>query len=89
MKGQCYRAAFAVIVVLTWGAQSASPALPFDLAFRAWDVVTELARQNQDARISGDCGKTFPPFVIPGLRRQNRHEEDRPTQTTARRSPPL
>jgi hypothetical protein len=77
MKDQCYRgAALAVILVLTCGVQAASPAPPFDVAYRAWDVVTELARQNRDPKISGDCGKTFRPFVIPGLRRQSRQEED-------------
>jgi hypothetical protein len=38
--------------------------------------VTEHARHNRDAKISGACGTTFRPFVIPGLRRQSRHEED-------------
>lgn len=77
MTAHCYRlAAFAVIVVLASGVQSAAPAPPFDVAYRAWDAVTELARQNRDAKISGACGTTFRPFVIPGLRRQSRQEED-------------
>lgn len=38
--------------------------------------MTEIARHNGDAQISGECGKTFRPFVIPGLRRQTRQEED-------------
>jgi len=78
MKAPCYRAAaaVAVILVLTPGAQSASPAPPFDVAYRAWDVVTELARHNRDPKTSGECGKTFRPFVIPGLRRQTRQEQD-------------
>jgi hypothetical protein len=69
-------AAVAVILVLAPGARSAPPAPPFDVAYRAWDVVTELARHNADPSISGECGKTFRPFVIPGLRRQTRQEQD-------------
>ena len=69
-------AAIALILVPADGAQSASPAPPFDVAYRAWDVVTELARQYGDASISGECGKTFRPFVIPGLRRQSKQEQD-------------
>lgn len=77
MTAPCYRgAALAAFLMLTAGAQSAAPAPPFDLAYRAWDAVTELARQNPGANISGQCGKTFRPFVIPGLRRQSRQEED-------------
>ena len=58
-------------------AQPATPPAPsFEVAYRAWDIVTELARGAGDANISGECGKTFRPFVIPGLRRQTRPEED-------------
>jgi hypothetical protein len=46
------------------------------VAYRAWDIVTELARRNADPGISGECGRTFRPFVIPGLRRQTKPEED-------------
>ena len=56
--------------------QGAAPAPSFEVAYRAWDVVTELARGNGDPAISGECGRTFRPFVIPGLRRQTRPEED-------------
>jgi hypothetical protein len=65
-----------VIHVLAQGAQAASPAPPFDVAYRAWEVVTELARHNGGSDIAGECGRTFRPFVIPGLRRQSRQEED-------------
>jgi hypothetical protein len=68
--------ALAILLVHAAGAQSAAPAPPFDVAYRAWEVVTELARANADPNISGACGKTFRPFVIPGLRRQTRQEED-------------
>ncbi|MGV3570402.1 MAG: hypothetical protein ACO1PB_07365 [Ramlibacter sp.] len=57
-------------------AQPAAPAPPFELAYRAWDLVTELARHNGDPRISGECGKTFRPFVSPGLRMQSRQDQD-------------
>ena len=63
-------------LALPLGAHSASPAPPFDVAYRAWEVVTELARNSRDPSISGECGKTFRPFVIPGLRRQTRQEQD-------------
>lgn len=78
MKARCYRVAvtLAVILALTPGARSASPAPPFDVAYRAWEVVTELARHNRDPNVSGECAKTFRPFVIPGLRRQTRQEQD-------------
>lgn len=69
-------AAVALILLHARGAQPAAPAPPFDVAYRAWDVVTELARRNGDPGISGECGRTFRPFVIPGLRRQTRQEED-------------
>ena len=69
-------AAFAAILVLAPAASSAAPAPPFDVAYRAWDVVTDIARNNSAPTVSGECGKTFRPFVIPGLRRQTRQEQD-------------
>jgi len=57
-------------------AQPAAPAPSFDVGYRAWDVVTDISRHNHDPNISGDCGKTFRPFVIPGLKRQTKQEED-------------
>lgn len=67
----------ALLLARAAGAQAAPPAASFEVAYRAWDVVTELARSNGDATISGECGKTFRPFVIPGLRMQNRQEQDK------------
>jgi hypothetical protein len=69
-------AAAAAILVLAPAARSAAPAPPFEVAYRAWDVVTDLARINGDPNISGECGKTFRPFVVPGLRRQTNQEQD-------------
>lgn len=69
-------AAAAVILVLASGARSAPPAPPFEVAYRAWEVVTELARHNRDPTISGTCGKTFRPFVSPGLRGQTKAEQE-------------
>ena len=69
-------AAVALMLLHAPGARSESPAPPFDVAYRAWDAVTDLARHNGDPGISGECGKTFRPFVIPGLRRQSRDEQD-------------
>lgn len=71
----CVTATVAVILLRAPGAH-ATAAPPFDVAYRAWDVVTELARHNSNPKISGECGKTFRPFVIPGLRRQTKQEED-------------
>ena len=67
--------AIALLLAHSAGAQMPSSAPPFDVAYRAWDIVTELARMNGDPAISGECGRTFRPFVIPGLRRQTRQEE--------------
>jgi hypothetical protein len=78
MKFPC-RTAASVVAAILWHGAAAQPALPapgFDVAYRAWDVVTDIARHNRDPGISGDCGKTFRPFVIPGLRRQTRQEQD-------------
>lgn len=58
-------------------AQPAAPAPAFDVAYRAWEIVTELARQNRDPGISGECGRTFRPFVIPGLKMQSKQDQDR------------
>jgi hypothetical protein len=68
-------AALALVLAQALCARAAPPALPFDVAYRAWHIVTELAREHRDASISGECGKTFRPFVIPGLRRQTAQEE--------------
>jgi hypothetical protein len=69
-------AAITLLVALAPAARAASAAPPFEVAYRAWDVVTELARHHKDPGISGECGRTFRPFVIPGLRRQTRQEQD-------------
>jgi hypothetical protein len=65
-----------ILLTLAPRAWSASSAPPFDVAYRAWGIVTELARVNADPAISGECGKSFRPFVIPTLRRQTRQQED-------------
>lgn len=78
MQAARFSASVAVAVVLLHAAtaRSASPAPSFETAYLAWDVVTDLARSNGDPAISGECGKTFRPFVIPGLRRQTRQDEE-------------
>jgi hypothetical protein len=65
----------AATLCLGVAAQPAPPAPTFEVAYRAWDIVTEFARHNGDPKISGDCGKTFRPFVIPGLKRQTKQDE--------------
>jgi hypothetical protein len=57
-------------------AQAATPAPPFDVAYRAWELVTELSRHNRQPELTGSCGKTFQPYVVPALRRQTREEQD-------------
>jgi len=69
-------AALAIIALHAPDARSASPAPPFEVAYRAWEIVTELARENGGPAFSGECGRTFRPFVIPALRRQTRQEQD-------------
>ena len=57
-------------------AQATSPVPEFEVAYRAWDAVTDIARHNRAPDIGGECGKTFRPFVIPGLKRQTKQEQD-------------
>ena len=74
MKSRCPSAAL-LAAVLCQGAW-AQTAPSFEVGYRAWDVVTELARRNNTPDLGGECGKTFRPFVIPGLKRQTKQEED-------------
>jgi hypothetical protein len=78
MKSLCRTASSLLAAILCHGvhAQPAAPAPAFDVAYRAWDVVTDIARHNRESGLSGECGKTFRPFVIPGLRRQSKEEQD-------------
>jgi hypothetical protein len=78
MKSSCRTAAAILAAVLCHvvSAQPASPAPEFDVAYRAWDAVTDIARHNRDSGLSGECGRTFRPFVIPGLKRQTKQEQD-------------
>jgi hypothetical protein len=57
-------------------AQGSPPAPAFDVAYRAWDVVTDIGRHNRNPDLGGECARTFRPFVIPGLRRQTNQEQD-------------
>jgi hypothetical protein len=57
-------------------AAHAAEAPAFDVAYRAWDAVTDVARHNRDPALGGECGRTFRPFVIPGLKRQTKEEQD-------------
>ena len=78
MKSSRRTAAAILAAVLCHGvaAQPVAPVPEFDVAYRAWDAVTDIARHNRDPGLSGECGRTFRPFVIPGLRRQTRQEQD-------------
>jgi hypothetical protein len=64
-----------LLLAAPWAAAT-PPAPPFEVGYRAWDLLTELARLNRDPSISGECGRTFRPFVIPGLRMQSRQDQD-------------
>jgi hypothetical protein len=72
----------AALLLLSPVASSAPPAsfprpVPlFEIAYQAWEVVTDLARRNADPAIGGECAKTFRPFVSPGLRMQTKQEQD-------------
>lgn len=67
----------ALLLLALHAGVAAQPAVPaFDVAYRAWDVVTDIARHNRDAGIAGECGRTFRPFVIPGLKPQAKPEQD-------------
>jgi hypothetical protein len=79
MKFRCRSASpilLAAILCHGVAAQPAGPAPAFDVAYRAWDAVTDIARHNRDPGIGGECARTFRPFVIPGLKRQTREEQD-------------
>jgi hypothetical protein len=67
-------AGVAVAAAAAQAADSAAP--PFDVAYRAWEIVTQVSRDNRKPEITGDCGKTFRPFVVPALRKQTRQEQD-------------
>jgi hypothetical protein len=57
-------------------AQPAAAAPAFDVAYRAWEVVTGIARHDRDPALAGDCGKTFQAFAVPALRRQSKAQQD-------------
>lgn len=48
----------------------------FDVAYRAWDVVGDVARQRGDPSLRGECGRTFQAAAVPALRRQAKPERD-------------
>jgi hypothetical protein len=78
MKNASYRsvAVITAVLLLPTGALSASSVPPFEVAYRAWELVTQLARRNADPGIGGQCARTFRPFVSAGLRMQTRQEQD-------------
>lgn len=71
-----WRVTLAAGAALAGHCAAAAPAPAFDVAYRAWDVVNEIARHNRDPGIGGECARTFRPFVIPGLKRQTKQDED-------------
>ena len=68
-------AAPCILATLSMGVAAQDPP-PFDVAYRAWDAVTDIARHNRAPDIGGECARTFRPFVTPALRRQTREEQD-------------
>lgn len=69
-------AAVAILAAFLGHGAAAQSAPPFDVAYRAWDAVTDIARHNREPALGGECAKTFRPFVTPALRRQTREEQD-------------
>jgi hypothetical protein len=69
---------------LTAAAAEDPAPVSFELGYRAWDVVTDIARHNHKADLSGDCGTHFRPFVIPGLRPQSPAEQAAAAQACVR-----
>lgn len=65
----------ALLVAASPFAQSAETVPAFDVAYRAWELVTAVARHHRDPSIAGECGRTFQPFVVPALRRQTKQEQ--------------
>jgi hypothetical protein len=78
MNSLCTSVLLVLAAILPHGVagQTAPPAPAFDVAYRAWDAVTDIARHNRDPGLGGECARTFRPFVIPGLKRQTRQEQD-------------
>ena len=69
-------AAAGILATLLCNGAAAQPVPAFDVAYRGWDVVTDMARHNREPAIGGECARTFRPFVIPGLKRQTSEEQD-------------
>lgn len=69
-------ALLAVCACLDAPAQSAALASDFEVAYRAWDLVTEIARHNRDPALGGECARTFRSVAVPALRRQTKVEQD-------------
>ena len=57
-------------------AQAVAAAPPFDAAYRAWDVVSGIARHERDPALRGVCGQTFQVAAVPALRRQTKAQQD-------------
>ena len=76
LRSRHARLASAVLAAAVCHGVAAQAAPPFDVAYRAWDAVTDIARHNRAPDIGGECAKTFRPFVTPALRRQSREEQD-------------
>lgn len=76
MTGSVVRLHVAGVFLLVPLAVAAQPAPAFDVAYRAWDLVTDLSKQRHDPAIGGECATTFRPFVIPGLKQQSKADQD-------------
>lgn len=57
-------------------APPAAAAPAFDVAYRAWEVVTGIAWHAREPALAGDCGKTFQAVAVPALRRQSKAQQD-------------
>lgn len=73
------RPVFAVAIVAACACLGV-PAQPvgapdFEQAYRAWEVVTAMARHHRDPALGGACASTFRAVAVPALRRQTPQEQ--------------
>ena len=58
------------------GAQPPAAVPPFDVAYRAWELVGDIARRDGEPALAGECGRSFQAVAVPALRRQSKAQQD-------------
>lgn len=58
------------------GAQPPAAVPPFDVAYRAWELVGDIARRDREPALAGECGRSFQAAAVPALRRQTKAQQD-------------